>query len=165
MNVKASYIASGLTTRTHGNTKCLPHNSLKFEEVRNVFLFINGYAEQHAILLPGRVPGFKRDDLQLLPSSTTKKVNQQNYVINNLWAWYSLTSQAVWVQYKLAADSAGIRAAAYTTFCRLWRELVPHITVMKPMSDLCWVCQQNSTAIMRATNHPETQKTEVYTYM
>ena len=37
------------------------HNSLKFEEIRNVFLFINGYAEEHAILLPGRVPGLLED--------------------------------------------------------------------------------------------------------
>ena len=29
---------------------------------------------------------------------------------------------------------------------------------MKPMSDLGWVCQQNSTAIMRAANRPEEEK-------
>ena len=50
--VKASYLTSGLTTRIHGNTKTLPHNSLSFEVVKNVVLFINSYAEQHAIL-PG----------------------------------------------------------------------------------------------------------------
>ena len=32
---------------------------------------------------------------------------------------------------------------------------------MKPMSDLCWVCQQNSAAIMRAANTPEEEKSEV----
>lgn len=32
---------------------------------------------------------------------------------------------------------------------------------MKPMSDLCWVCQQNSAAIMRAANTPEAVKSEV----
>ena len=32
---------------------------------------------------------------------------------------------------------------------------------MKPMSDLCWVCQQNSVAIMRAANSPEALKSEV----
>ena len=30
---------------------------------------------------------------------------------------------------------------------------------MKPMSDLCWMCQQNSSAILRATNKPESVKT------
>ena len=70
-------------------------------------------------------------------------------------------SQAVWAQYKLSADDADIRTAAYTTFCSLWRQLVPYITVMKPMSDLCWVCQQNSVAIMRAANTPEEEKSQV----
>ena len=32
---------------------------------------------------------------------------------------------------------------------------------MKPMSDLCWVCQQNSVAIMRAANTPESAKCQV----
>ena len=64
-------------------------------------------------------------------------------------------SQAMWAE---SADEAGVKAAAYTTFCSLWRQLVPHITVMKP---LCWVCQKNSVAIMRAANTPETEKSQV----
>ena len=55
----------------------------------------------------------------------------------------------------------GLRAAAYSTFCTLWRKLLPHIRVMKPMSDLCWVCQQNSTAIMRSAHLPPGDKSEV----
>ena len=47
---------------------------------------------------------------------------------------------------------------AYTTFCRLWRVLLPSIIIMKPMSDLCWQCQQNSTAILRAANSPDAEK-------
>ena len=65
-----------------------------------------------------------------------------------------LNLQAVWVQYKLACDEVGLRAAAYNTFCMLWRKLTPHITVMKPMTDLCCVCQQNSTAINSLRRSP-----------
>ena len=65
--------------------------------------------------------------------------------------------------YQLSCDESGLRAAAYTTFCTLWRKLAPHITVMKPMTDLCWVCQQNSTAIMRSANTPDDNKSEVLT--
>ena len=36
--------------------------------------FLQNFAEANAILLPGRIPGYKRDDMQLLPSSMTKKV-------------------------------------------------------------------------------------------
>ncbi len=79
--------------------------------------------------------------------------------------YFLITSlQSVWVQYKLACEETGLRAAAYNTFCTLWRQLAPRITVMKPMTDLCWVCQQNSTAIMRAANTPEEEKSEVNQY-
>ena len=50
MALKASFLVPDLTTRVHGNTK---HAPLK--------------------LLPGR---YKKDNIQLLPSSTTKKVPQ-----------------------------------------------------------------------------------------
>ena len=63
------------------------------------------------------------------------------------------------MEYKLSADEAGLKAAAYSTFYIMWRKLTPHIMVMKPMTDLCWVCQQNSKAIMRAANTPETEVT------
>ncbi len=72
--VKQHYLATGLTTRIHGNTKRTPHNTLSFRETKNMVKFLHSYADNNAILLPGRIPGYKRDDLQLLPSSTTKKV-------------------------------------------------------------------------------------------
>ena len=34
---------------------------------------------------------------------------------------------------------------------------------MKPMSDLCWVCQRNSVAMIRNANRPEGEKSEVCT--
>ena len=43
----------------------------------------------------------------------------------------------------------------------MWKQLTPHVMVMKPMSDLCWVCQNNSMAIMRAANTPEVEKSQV----
>ncbi len=72
--LKAHYLVNGLTTRIHGNHKRLPHNTLTFTDMKNILKFLQAYAEDNAILLPGRIPGYKRDDIQLLPSSTTKKV-------------------------------------------------------------------------------------------
>ena len=95
------------------------------------------------MLLPGRVPGYKDSDVKLLPSSTTKR--------------------AIWELYLQAAAANTMRAVAYSTFTQLWRQLLPYIVVMKPMSDLCWVCQQNSTAITRAANRAE-EKTIVSIY-
>ena len=94
---------------------------------------------------PGRVPGYKDSDVKLLPSSTTK--------------------HTIWELYLQAAATSLMRAVAYSTFTHLWRQLLPHVVVMKPMSDLCWVCQQNSTAIMRSANRPDEEKSTVSIHM
>ena len=67
----------------------------------------------------------------------------------------------VWTEYQAACELVGIRVAAYKTFCGLWKDELAHITVMKPMTDLCHVCQLNSTAILKAANTSEENKTEV----
>ena len=43
-----------------------------FEDVKRAIAFINNYAEDHALALPGRIPGCKRDAVKLLPCSDTK---------------------------------------------------------------------------------------------
>ena len=73
MALKAHFLATGLT-RIHKRSKYLPHNALSFVEIKNFAWFLNNYAERHAILLSGRIPGYKRDDIQLLLTCTTKKV-------------------------------------------------------------------------------------------
>ena len=40
-------------------------------------------------------------------------------------------------------------------------DTVTQVMVLKPMTDLCWVCQQNSATIMRSANIPEEEKSEV----
>ena len=72
--IRKSFISNGLEVRTHGNTKRVPHHASSFNTIRNTILFIQNYAEQNAIILPGRIPGQKRDDVKLLPSSDSKKV-------------------------------------------------------------------------------------------
>ena len=74
MAIKASYIASRLTLRVHKNSRTVPHNATSFADIQHALCFLHNYAEANAILLPGRIQRFKRDDLQLVPSSTTKKV-------------------------------------------------------------------------------------------
>jgi len=64
----------GLVLRQHGNAHRLPHNTLPYECKEHVVKFLQNFAEANAILLPGHIPGYKRDDVQLLPSSMTKKV-------------------------------------------------------------------------------------------
>ena len=65
----------------------------------------------------------------------------------------------MWRVYKQAAEhDSTIHPVAYTTFCYLWRTLVPSLVVMKPRSDLCWQCQQYSTAITRSANSSLSEK-------
>ena len=101
--------------------------------------FLLTYSEEHFLLLPGRIPGYKRSDIQLLPSSTTKR--------------------AVWRVYCSAAEAVStVHVVAYSTFCYLWRTLVPSIVVLKPRSDLCWQCQQNSASIVCTANSSDVEK-------
>lgn len=75
-NIRKHFISNGLEVRTHGNTKRAPHHASSFNTIKNTIFFIQNYAEQNAILLPGRIPGHKRDDIKLLPSSDSKKVQK-----------------------------------------------------------------------------------------
>ena len=142
-NLQESFRESGLAPRRHGNTRRLPANTISFADKQQVVEFLLTYAEANAILLPGRIPGYKHTDVQLLPSSTAKRF--------------------VWQQYctSLLSLSSSHHQVAYSTFCSIWRQVVPQVLVTKPMSDLCWICQSNSTAIMRASNQPEEQKSQV----
>ena len=74
MAVKESYLSDGLTTWVHGNTGKLPHNATSFEGIQDIVQFISNYAEQNALLLPGQTPKYKKDDVEILSSSTSKKV-------------------------------------------------------------------------------------------
>jgi len=60
-----------LRERKSGGRRQTARN-LSFEDITTVVSFINNFAEQHALVLAGRVPGFKRTDLRLLPSNETK---------------------------------------------------------------------------------------------
>lgn len=75
--VKEHYLSNGLETRVHGNRKRLPHNYISIEAVNKIVKFLQNYTEENAILLPGRIPGYKRDDIKLLPSSCSKTVSNK----------------------------------------------------------------------------------------
>ena len=93
--------------------------------------FIQNYAEANAILLLGRIPGYKCYDMQMLPSSVSKR--------------------SVYLQYVKAKGTLTYRLAAETTFYKIWRKYLPHVIITKPMTD-CWKCQHNSAVIVRSLN-------------
>lgn len=137
-NLTKGLVENGLSPRTHGNAHRRPKHSLSYGSTEYVVHFLISYAEQNA-LLPGRIPGYSRSDIKLLPSSVSKR--------------------GIWKVYHTAAEEdANAHAVAYTTFCRLWRTLLPSVIIMKPMTDLCWTCHRNSTAILRAAISSEASK-------
>lgn len=72
-NLMISMKENGLAPRVHGNRCRKPKYALTFHSTEYVVRFLFNYAEQHALLLRGRVPGYSHTDIQLLPSSTTKR--------------------------------------------------------------------------------------------
>ena len=92
------------------------------------------------MLLPGRIPGFKNEDIQLLSSSATK--------------------MNVWKSFKRACEESNKQAVSYTKFTDLWKQFYPNVVVSKPMTDLCFTCQQNTSKLLRAGNLPEEEKSE-----
>ena len=141
IKVQSSLETFFFTLRVHGNTHRQPSKAFSAEDVQQVVSFITNYAEDHAILLPGRIPGYKRSDIQLLPSNKTK--------------------MAVWSAYAAATEHLPMKVAGYRAFCMIWKQFVPNIIVTKPASDLCWVCQRNSTMIMILANKTEEEKSTV----
>jgi len=130
------YRKNGLTLRVHGNAKRLPSSVSSAETVEQVVKFIKNTAEEQALLLPGRVPGFKRIDLKLLPSNLTK---------HGLW--------------RRCADMGQV-SVGYSNFRDLWNQLCPFILIMRPPTDLCWTCQKNNNKIHKTANLPEAAKAE-----
>lgn len=140
--IRRSCREDGLVPRVHGNTKKAPVHALSFEDTNHVVSFIRNYAEDHAIQLPGRIPGYKRSDLQLLPCSTTRRL---------VWLKYSTT----------ASELTNIRTVTYISFCRIWRKFLPNILPTRPMTDLCAVCQRNAGLIQHSSNLSEAEKSQV----
>jgi hypothetical protein len=72
-NLVTHYQQNGLTPREHGNTRRIPSHTLSLQSVEYVIQTLLSLAEQQGLVLPGRVPGCKQDDLKLLPSSLSKR--------------------------------------------------------------------------------------------
>ena len=137
-SVKDAYIQNGLEPIVHGNKNRSPSHAFTTADLLNITAFLTNYGEEHDILLPGRIPGFKRCDLVLLPTNSTKK--------------------AIWECYVRCSATLTFRLASYRTFCRVWQKYRPKLVITTPKSDLCWTCQRNSMEISATANRTEVDK-------
>ena len=71
--IRLSYLNYGLNVRIHGNASQLPHNTFTTELLKRTVTFIRNYVKTHGILLPGKIPGYIRRDVQILSTYITKR--------------------------------------------------------------------------------------------
>ena len=133
----------GVTPRKHKLCKKQPANAFSLEDTKRIVTFIVNYAERQAVSLPGRIPGFKRDDILVLPCSQKKK---------EVWQLY---------HHSLSELPEQPRIASYSLFCQTWNKLLPHIVISKPLTDLCAECHQNSRFISSAYTCSDQEKQKV----
>ena len=139
-NLISHYDENALSVRMHGNARKRPHNQTETEEVEKIKAFIEQFADNHAMPLPGRLPTHKDYRVMLLPSDMSKI--------------------AVYRFYVRACESEQVRCISRRTFENIWRELCPYIAAMKPATDLCHTCQQNANLLMKSANVPEELKSQ-----
>jgi hypothetical protein len=72
LRLRKHYVENGLVPLESKAGGQRPNTSISFEDTQKLVTFLQNYAEDHALLLPGRVPGVWKDDVVLLPSSHTK---------------------------------------------------------------------------------------------
>ncbi len=53
---------------------------------------------------------------------------------------------------------SGHRITGDSNFFKIWKKVCPFIITAKPMTDLCWVCQENNSLIFRSANLTDAQK-------
>ena len=111
------------------------------DELKYTVTFIKNYVETNGILLPGRIPGYKRMDVQLLPTHTMKRGKWNDYIHEN--------------------GSSSRCIAEYMCFINIWKRFATYIIITKLRSNFCWVWQKNSVAINQAANSSESQKIQV----
>ena len=144
-NLKKHVKEFGVVPRQHGLTGRKPHNAFTLNDTKRIISFIINYTEKHGVSLPGRIPAFKRDDVLVLPCSTTKK---------HVWMMYK---DSLWL------EDQTLPVAKYSLFCETWAKILPHIVISKPLSDLCQVCHENSKYISSSFMCSDEEKQKVFT--
>ena len=87
---------NAISVQIHSNNKSLPHNALTVAIDQDVKNFLRNFVDENAALLPGRIPGFKNEDIQLLSSNETKVL--------------------VWKCFTRACEESKKQAVCYTKF-------------------------------------------------
>ena len=132
------YLDNGVPAHVHGNKNRIPKDALSVDDMERVVTFIQNYAEEHGVLLPGIVPGYSRDDLKLLPWICVGSANRAmvyiffNRVQNTAEAEISEKMEAVQrihqhiqqaagerANYKAVVQKTKVKAISFSVYCAL----------------------------------------------
>lgn len=130
---------NGLNPRVHGNTGKAPKHALTITDVNNIKSFLNLYAHQNGVPLPGRMSNFRNEKYVLLPSDKNKA--------------------DIHTLYCKATETNNFRKVSLSEFKKIWLEQLPYLLVMKPATDLCIKCQKFVSSIANSGNLTEEEKT------
>lgn len=131
----------GFSERKHelsGKSSKRQSRVLSPESLTRIIQFIQKFAEKFAIPLPGRMPNYKDCKVMLLPSSETKSA----------------------VYRRFDKDCLTEDKIAMKTFYKIWMKYCPYISPMKPKTDLCDVCQQNTLMLRRVLEESDSDTKE-----
>ena len=73
------YKEHGLAPRMRRGGRVVTKRVLSFEDIQRIVRFITNFADVFAMPLPGRIPGFKRTDISVLPTTETKSSVWRKY--------------------------------------------------------------------------------------
>jgi len=138
-NVKKQFLKEGIVPKQHSNVaKPCAMRSVEYEKRKQACSFIQNFAQNNALVMPGRMTNYKNPDLKLLPSSMTKK-----YVFDLYVAAIKETAEEP-ISLRLWYDT--------------WNELCQNVVVQLPRSDLCALCHQNQMSVSKMRNLDEEKK-------
>ena len=138
-NVKKQFLREGIVPKQHSNiSKPSNDRASEFFKRKQACTFIQNFAENNALVMPGRMTNYKNPDLKLLPSSMSKK-----YV-------YEL--------YRDALKETDDEAISLRLWYQTWHELCGNVVVQLPRTDLCSLCQQNQITVGKMRNLDEDKK-------
>lgn len=132
--IVAHFDANGIETRKHGLAgKCSNNTRHVTHELRiKVVSFIKNFAAHWAVPLPGWLPQCKNYKVMKLPTNITKI--------------------AVYRRYIESVEKQPENKISERLFYQLWHDTCPYIETLRPSSDLCDTCRENSIHISSAKN-------------
>jgi len=115
-------------------------------------VFIQNFAENNALAMPGRLCNYKNADLKLLPSSMTKKYVYDLYCAAHTHEHATVAELPV----HTSCEPMSLRLWYIT-----WNDLCRNVVAQLPRSDLCALCQQNQTTVGKMRNLDEDKKLDL----